>query len=389
MSERQTILLKLISNKYVCLGFIAIIFYLRNYHRFPDGALFAEDGIIFLSQVRDVGIHSLLIPYAGYTHLVIRIIAYIVNFFPLQYTPELYHLASYLIVIYVACIIVNSKISHLDQFHKNLLAICIIATSYQNYEIYLILTNIQWFTAFILVAHIIEEYDGKTRLMPAINTAIFGLQGPFIIFLTPFILIKLFKKWKRADYFLLSISACVTSIIQIIFILDVHRVPHLISSSLILKDIRNLFHGYLGILSVVFVPVIVYQFIIILREKDFFKYYSIIVTFYFGIIMAILSMFVIGKFLGAGSRYFFIPHVMFNWTLLLITEIKTTSRNIKALAWFLFILTFVGVFRHFTVPANENYNWKSEVSELKQLGIKEFVVAPGDSVWRFTLRCKN
>src|ERR1700747_49024 len=75
----------------------ACLLVLRGGPRLRDAAFFAEDGQIFLSQAHNDCFKAVVEPYAGYLHLVPRIIAALLEPFPVTAAPVLYALAALLV----------------------------------------------------------------------------------------------------------------------------------------------------------------------------------------------------------------------------------------------------------------------------------------------------
>ena len=75
----------------------ACLLFLRGVPRLRHAAFFAEDGQIFLSQAHNSGVTAFLEPYSGYLHLVPRIIAAVLEPFPVTAAPVLYAVAALLV----------------------------------------------------------------------------------------------------------------------------------------------------------------------------------------------------------------------------------------------------------------------------------------------------
>ena len=75
----------------------ACLLFLRGVPRLRDAAFFAEDGQIFLSQAHDRGFAALVQPYEGYLHVIPRIIAAVLEPFPVTAAPVLYAVAALLV----------------------------------------------------------------------------------------------------------------------------------------------------------------------------------------------------------------------------------------------------------------------------------------------------
>ena len=75
----------------------ACVLFLRGVHRLGNAAFFAEDGQVFLSQAHNRGVAALVVPYAGYLHVIPRVIAAVLEPFPVTAAPVLYCVAALLV----------------------------------------------------------------------------------------------------------------------------------------------------------------------------------------------------------------------------------------------------------------------------------------------------
>ncbi len=78
----------------------ACALFLRGVCRLRNAAFFAEDGQVFLSQAYNRGFAAFVEPYAGYLHVIPRVIAAVLEPFPVTAAPVLYCVAA--LVVHVA-----------------------------------------------------------------------------------------------------------------------------------------------------------------------------------------------------------------------------------------------------------------------------------------------
>ncbi|ORA71691.1 hypothetical protein BST25_16110 [Mycobacterium heidelbergense] len=76
---------------------------LRSVQRLWNAALFAEDGKIFLAEAHNNGLGAFVKPYAGYLHLIPRMLAALLEPFPATAAPVLYAVAA--LVVHVAMLV--------------------------------------------------------------------------------------------------------------------------------------------------------------------------------------------------------------------------------------------------------------------------------------------
>ncbi|CCQ14414.1 putative uncharacterized protein [Rhodococcus sp. AW25M09] len=68
----------------------AALFVLRGLPRMRSPALFAEDGQIFLAEAHNDGIAAIITPYAGYLHVIPRLVAALLEPLPVTSAPIAY-----------------------------------------------------------------------------------------------------------------------------------------------------------------------------------------------------------------------------------------------------------------------------------------------------------
>ena len=110
---------------------------------FADRHLWAEDGTVFLSSAHELGLDSLLAPYAGYYHLYPRIISMLANLAPLTERPEVL-LAGWLAAFFVMILAAVRLVRHLggSRWHAATIAL-LIALQPHNGEVLFTITNAQ------------------------------------------------------------------------------------------------------------------------------------------------------------------------------------------------------------------------------------------------------
>ena len=87
-ASRANMLVTLLPKLIVGLGVVSFV--ARGTTRLRESSLFAEDGQIFLAEAHNDGLSAVLEPYAGYLHLIPRLIAAAFEPAPITATPVLY-----------------------------------------------------------------------------------------------------------------------------------------------------------------------------------------------------------------------------------------------------------------------------------------------------------
>jgi hypothetical protein len=192
---RLTVRLLQGSVAYPVVALAVLILGFRKFDALANPQFWAEDGTIFFLHQYYMGSSAIFRPYAGYNNLVSRLVAaFADSFFPYHLAPFIYNYASLLIM---AVIIWSVFSPRLQTAYKPLIALSIVLVYHPSGEVFLNITNIQWFLALMLIIVLLKEHPhqryGDMRLQLGIDSFIIilcGLTGPFIIFLAPFFGLK-------------------------------------------------------------------------------------------------------------------------------------------------------------------------------------------------------
>jgi len=177
---------------------VAFILFLRK----PDALFFpqfwAEDGAIFFKQAYETGLSSFITPYAGYLHFIPRCVALGALAFSPAFAPAIYNFAALLLTVMVGAKILSRR---LNLPYKPLLALALVCIPHSG-EVFLTITNIQWFTAVLLLVLVLQ--DAPETAAQSISDFIIliavGLSGPFIVALAPLFFFRLLRNTPRRAY---------------------------------------------------------------------------------------------------------------------------------------------------------------------------------------------
>ena len=173
------------------------ILFLRRPDAFLRPQFKAEDGVIFFNDAYELGPGSLLSPYAGYLHTVPRIVACLAMAFDPAWAPAFYAYASLLVQLSVIAVLFSPRI---DLPAKPWLALILVLVPHTG-EVFVNLANIQWPLAMVLVLMLIAR-DAATpgqRVSDGVALTLCGLTGPFIVFLAPLFVIRAFQRRSPAS----------------------------------------------------------------------------------------------------------------------------------------------------------------------------------------------
>jgi hypothetical protein len=172
-----------------------IIIWFRAPDRLAHGFLWAEDASVFIAQAHQLGAHSILFDYAGYLHLLPRLIAYAqLMLSPISAAPYVFVAAS-LILTAASC----AYIAYVIPIPVIAIPIGLASVlSPQQGEVLLSITNLQWMMFPALIILLWEcLFDASTRWIAprAAATAALALTGPFGVLVAP--AAGLVAIWKR------------------------------------------------------------------------------------------------------------------------------------------------------------------------------------------------
>ena len=177
----------------------ALIAFARMPDRFLHGFLWAEDGRIFLVQAHYLGFRSIITPYAGYLHVIPRVIALAF----LKIAPVV---AAPLSFAWVSAAILCASCAYLLGFARKVMAtpaawvfalspILIPHTG----EVWLTVTNLQWVLAPALLVLLVETFCSplmgasgpRGDALRGIAIVVLSLTGPFCLLFLPIIVLCL------------------------------------------------------------------------------------------------------------------------------------------------------------------------------------------------------
>ncbi len=400
----------LINYKNIAFIFLAILILLvRKSDSLSNSQLWAEDGTVFFAQQYEYGAASIFIAYAGYLHIVPRLIATLSDsFFSYANIPAVYNYTCLFITIIV---IAHCFSPRLQLPFKPLLALSIVLVPHSLNEVFLNITNLQWILCILLVLTLLKAAPNKKHgnytlqvLSDFIIVIFAGLTGPFLIFMFPFFAWKLFNLKKTYGYILLMIAFSI-ALIQLI-----HIIPNTVNTQtgsifnleLYLSVIgRQLFGGLFvgralkysdgilaGISALAYFAILLH---LSYKKSPEDKLLLKIVFMILSISAAILGAVIINfnfspniMSISSGCRYFYVPYVMVAWSLILCINQDGIWKNIFVISSLLLILySSVSVGMRTKMI---DYNWKYHSS---LIGTKAVVSIPINPDWSITLHSKK
>lgn len=209
------------SNRFFLLAiffFTASLVY-RRADAFTNPQFWAEDGMVFFLEQDH---HPEFIPfqnYNGYIHLIPRTVAYVEKIIqtPLEWAPTIYNYVTYLICIFFLSLL--WRFLSYNQLTKFLMIVSIGVLPIAN-EVYMNLTNVQWFSGLGLILLFFDLKIKSARDLIILSLAVLfaGLTGPFSVMFAPLIAWKCWKYRKNLMQLLPCLIALLTGLVQFIFL---------------------------------------------------------------------------------------------------------------------------------------------------------------------------
>ena len=174
----------------------ACLLVLRGVPRLRDAAFFAEDGQIFFSQARDRGFGAFAQPYEGYLHVIPRIIAAVLEPFPVTAAPVLYAVAALLVHVAMLAPALSARLEWIipgQMLRAVLFALLCLMPPLG--EVLGNIANLIFVGGISLLLLMLSEdpRSGTGRVGELAAMAALGLSGPLIVFFVPWFV----WRWRR------------------------------------------------------------------------------------------------------------------------------------------------------------------------------------------------
>jgi hypothetical protein len=385
-----------------CLGVILLLLlvsltlFLRRPDTLLNPQLWAEDGIIFLAQQREYGSAAVLMPYAGYYHLVPRLIALTADQFSLYYTPAIYNGAAFLIFLLVSLFVFF--ISNGSNSYRFCFAIAPVLVPHTG-EVLVNVTNIQWILGitlpFLYAQRPLAEWR-RTALAVLIILAV-GLTGPFVVLSCPLLLCRALWQRKLNIYEVCFYAATVLVIvIQGMSLLKEPAVAE--SATPVWSDwVKAIFErfgaylyfgkylpGQLPVTTSVVSAVMIFATLLGAALVSRGNRYMALLIFSYGIMIFCAAM---KKFAHAplalhpvltGPRYYYLPYLSFFFLyLILAREPAPWLQWLGRIGVVLLVISGATLFR---VPQLPDFNWRKNIDRLAVEGHATVPFPPGWSI---------
>lgn len=177
-------------NKYfkILLFLLAVVLSILalNYRK-PDAftrpQFWAEDGVTFFSQCYLTGVESIFTSYAGYLHLIPRLITWVTfHTVSFEHTPLAYNIASLLLFLGLVAFIWFR--TQFDAFTRFFMILTLSLVPIGN-EIVLTITNAQWYLSLFIPLIFLTGHNKKYVVFDGVLLFLVALTGPFSVIYFP------------------------------------------------------------------------------------------------------------------------------------------------------------------------------------------------------------
>lgn len=362
----------------------------RKTHAFVDPQLYAEDGLVFLNHHLEYGVHALFVPNTGYYHLIPRLIAYLAGMVPTVFTPAIYNYAAVLFSVAVAAqaCFVFLRLG-MSRWWSPLMGIALAVVPHTG-EVFVSLTNLQWFGSIALVLLLIEPSQtcGWGTVARTISAFLLGMTGPFSLFLSPLFIARALVDRTCARIVVASVVAgCgVIQASEMGWLFQQVDVP---GSFSLLATVDGLFERTLGNLFVASAfaawaqwMVVVLALVVLVRGfvRDHRRsdaealIWLLLACFSLLVPVAYKFRFHMERLDGMnGDRYFFVAKVLLVWTVILLARGQWTQWQPKVAFVVLVICLTASTATRFKAPKWEHLEWGKYADAIDR---QEAVVIP-------------
>jgi hypothetical protein len=169
--------------------------------RRPDAILnpqfYAEDGMVWYPDAYRFGLHSYLIPVAGYLHAFIRTVALFAVLVPFSLAPFVMNVCAIAIQILPLNLFLSSRFSRI-KFTTRLLGCAVYLALPNSWEINANITNVQWHLALLACLVLLAQPSKEKlwRIFDATLLVLTSFSTPIGVLLVP---VAAALWWKRRD----------------------------------------------------------------------------------------------------------------------------------------------------------------------------------------------
>jgi hypothetical protein len=201
----------------------ACLLLLRGVRRLRHAGFYAEDGQIFLSQAHNRGVAALWEPYEGYLHLIPRVIAAVLEPFPVTAAPVLYAVAALLVHVAMLTPALSARLDWIipgPMLRAVLFALlCVMPPLW---EVLGNIANLIFVGGISLLLLMLSDdpRSGLGRFGELAAVVALGLSGPLIVFFVPWFIWRWWRTRSRHGLAVVAVAVAAALVQGVIFLLS-------------------------------------------------------------------------------------------------------------------------------------------------------------------------
>jgi hypothetical protein len=201
----------------------ACLLLLRGIPRLRIAAIHLEDGQIYLSQAHHSGLAAILEPYARYLALVPRIVAALLDPFPVTWAPLLYPLAALLVQLAMLTPALSARLDWIipGQMLRAVLfgLLCLMPGLWETLGSVTQLTLVLGISLLLLMLSD-DPRSGAGRVGELAALAAMGLSGPLIVFFAPWFAWRWWRTRSRHSLAVVAVVAAAALVDGVVMLLS-------------------------------------------------------------------------------------------------------------------------------------------------------------------------
>ncbi|MCZ4557642.1 hypothetical protein O4215_18935 [Rhodococcus maanshanensis] len=210
----------------VIVGVAVVAFIVRGTSRLRDAALFAEDGQIFLAGAHNGGLGAIVEPYAGYLHVIPRLVSAVLDLAPLTAAPILYAAAAMTVHLGMLTPALSSRLGWLiptPLLRAVLFALlCLMPPMWEAYGNIANLIFIGGICLLLLVLST-DPLTRVGRIAELAAVGLLGLSGPLIVIFLPLVAWRWWRNGRTSHSLTVGAVAVASAVIQLAVYLTSER----------------------------------------------------------------------------------------------------------------------------------------------------------------------
>lgn len=370
---------------YLIIALLAFIS--RKPEQWFNPQFWGEDGRVFFAEAVSLGVASLSEPYAGYFHLVPRVVAMVASAAPWEYLPAIYMLTA---ALAASAVVARVAMADLPALARAVGALAMVAVPHSG-EVFLNLTNLHWVLGPLLIVNLLERAPTSrgAAIRRALEIVVAGLSGPIAVCLMPFAgwwLLRYRRErlawWPAAAWgltvgtqlsVLLLSPRAATADVAAVFSALWWVVPRYVMALLVGEGLPYTRQAAM-VVTLLAVPVVTALFWD--RRNSGRMQAGLLLVAAAGLLVAgrLASPFW-GNPIGGGARYAYVPFVLALWALGWIAT-GAVTRGTRAVALLLCGCVVLAGFSHWRAKPQSDFAWAQQVREVRAGTRTEFLVHP-------------